>query len=159
MSDKVDDLLNPEVKEIQIGTRDSKIVTVYPLSYYNQKKIIEQVRVYMASSLAEKGEETSDIDYLGSLSVVLEKNIKVLIDKCTDLDKKTFMADITSGQLVSFLSIIVEVNFVNPLAQGVKLFTNMGSMYGAKQLSPLSANITDTDSVTSRTPIKMEDLP
>lgn len=152
--DKVDQLLNPEINKMVLGTRESEKITVYPLTYYDQKKIGEQVVKYISTATNKKNEETLDIEYLGKLLVVLEENLPVLIGKCTDKKEEEFMSAATLGQITDFLTIIVEVNFINPIKKGTELFVNMGNMYGASQLLPSSVETTDTKSKTSRSRTK-----
>ncbi len=146
MSDKVDQLVNPECRELVIGTRKTRTIIVYPLAFYDQKMIGQQVMNYLGDMKKNlTGDESLDITFIGKLAEVIEENIPVLIDKCTDEKEKAFMRDVSAGQLMEFITIIMEVNFLNPIKKGTNLFTNMGSLYGANPSLPQSVKDTDID--------------
>ena len=148
MTDNIDKLLNPEVKEIKIGVKKIISIPVYPLTYLDNKIIGEKVLAFIVETDADtndKTEDKTDIEYIGKLAQILESNLPLLITKCTDLDEEAFMKDITSGQIMDFITIIIEVNFLNPIMKGTKLFANMGSMYGVSQSLPPSVSNMDTN--------------
>ena len=150
MSDQVEQLLNPEIREMLLGTRDPETIVIYPLTYNDQKIIgskvllsIKQVSQDMAVA-AEKAEvEASDVDYVAELSKVLESNVPLLVTKCTSKTKKQFMDAVTSGQLMEFITIVMEVNFLNPIKRGTQLFVEMGSLYGTSPSSSPFVEPTD----------------
>jgi len=148
VNDVVDELINPEIKTMVIGTRTTRSVQVYPLGYYDQKEIGTAVLTGI-SEAAKDADVSSEIEYISKLSQVLEDNVPALITKCTDLTRKKFMSDITSGQLMEFITIIMEVNFMNPIKKGTRLFVEMGSLYGGSQSLPVSADTTDIPSEIS----------
>lgn len=146
--DKVEDLLNPECKILKIGVKKTEDVIVYPLSYYEQKKTSEMVAKKMQTLSTELNDD-KEVAFIGKLAQVLESSIPTLVKSCTDLEPKYFMKHVTAGQLMEFINIIMEVNFLNPIQKGTDLFVNMGSLYGMNPSSPMSANNMDTESLTS----------
>jgi len=157
MSDTVTKLLNPEVRTLLLGIKDPEEIQVYPLTYYDQKEIGMKVATYIQSLSTAEDEPKSELDYITKLVQVLEDNIPLLISKCTDKTKKAFMSSVSSGQLMEFITIIMEVNFLNPIKKGTRLFVEMGTVYGTNQSLPPSANTTDTDSGILPHPTLMED--
>ncbi len=146
--DVVDELLNPEVRTMVLGTKKTKTINVYPLGYYDQKEIGGKVMASVTLASSEN-ENASELEYISKLSQALEENVPVLVGKCTDLTENKFMSDVTAGQLMEFITIIMEVNFIAPVKKGTRLFVEMGSLYGGNLLSPPSVDITDTPSEIS----------
>jgi hypothetical protein len=140
----VDALLNPETRELVVGIRDAEMIKVYPLSYFDQKNIGEAVVTYLSknSKALQKG---GDLDFIGSLAIILEEKLPFLLEKCVDMPADKFMANTTAGQIMEFVTIVMEVNFLNPIQKGTKLFENMGYMLAGNQLSPQSVSDTDTN--------------
>ena len=148
MSDNVEKLLNPEVRALFLGVKDVETIQVYPLTYNDQKSIGNKV-VASVKKIAAETEGTTELDYLGQVTKVLESNVPLLIAKCTDKTKKEFMEKVTAGQLVEFITTVMEVNFLNPIRRGTELFVEMGSLYATNQSSPPSAEPTAINSEIS----------
>ncbi len=148
MSDTVDQLLNPEVREMLLGSREPEQLKVYPLTYNDQKMIGGKV-IASIKKVASEVEDATSLDYVTQLSTVLESNVPLLVSKCTDKTKKQFMDAVTSGQLMTFITIVMEVNFLNPIKRGTQLFVEMGSLYGTNPLSSPSVELTDIGLETS----------
>ena len=143
--DNVDVLLAPEVKEITIGIRKAEKIKVYPLTFYDQKNIGGKV-IADLQSITSGDTDLSESEYVKHLLKVLEGNLPALISKCTDKSKKDFMAEASSGQLVNFLTVVMEVNFLDPIKKGTRLFMELGNMGSLQESSPSllpSASITD----------------
>jgi hypothetical protein len=154
--EKVEQLLNPEVRELILGIRKLKKIVIYPLSYYDQKQIGELI----AKSMGKLGETLNaeeNTAFIGKLSDMIEQNIPQIIEKCTDLKSEIFMKQVTSGQLMEFIQIVMEVNFLNPIQKGTNLFVSLGNLYESNPSSPQSVNITDINSSTSENLSKMVD--
>ena len=143
--DNVDVLLGLEHRELTIGTRTQQKIAVYPLAYVDQKKI--GMKIMNSMQKAGEGFDGDKLDsvFLGKLAEILEKNIPILITKCTDMEEKVFMALVSAGQLMDFITIIMEVNFLNPIQKGTNLLTSMGSLYEPKQSLPKSVSDTPID--------------
>ena len=142
--DVVDELLNPEVRKMIIGTKRTREVEVFPLGYYDQKEIGTKVMTGLAQA-SEKHGNSAEMEYIAALSQALEDNVPILISKCTNITRKKFMSEVSAGQLMEFITIIMEVNFIEPVKKGTRLFVEMGSLYGANQSLPDSADTTATD--------------
>ena len=157
MPDKIDELLNPECKELLIGVRETKKIVVYPLAYVDQKMISNAVTEYLTKAHEELQNEKADVAFIGKLAEVLEDSIPILVEKCTDIEHDEFMQYVTAGQLMDFVTIIMEVNFLNPIQKGTNLFVSMGSLYGSNPSLQQSVNDMDTQSMISENLLKKED--
>ena len=60
-------------------------------------------------------------------------------------EEAVFMAQVTTGQLMDFITIIMEVNFLNPIQKGTSLISSMGSLYEPNQSLPKSVSDTTID--------------
>ena len=142
--DVVDELLNPEVRKMIIGTKRTREIEVFPLGYYDQKEIGAKVMAGLVKASETHG-NSDEMEYIAALSQALEDNVPVLISKCTNIPRKKFMSEVSAGQLMEFITIIMEVNFIEPVKKGTRLFVEMGSLYGGSQLSPGSVDTTGTN--------------
>jgi len=129
--DNVDMLLNPEIRQLSLGIKEPEVINIYPLTFYDQKiiggKVITDIQGL--TKLEEDGENAlTEAEYVKYLFKVLEENLPKLITKCTEKTEKQFMSAASTGQIVNFISIILEVNFLHPAKKGMGLLQEMGNI-------------------------------
>jgi len=125
---KVQDV-NPQVKEIKIGVRDLRKLTIYPLSVADQLEltdmITEAVGVFFNLE-AEKKEEGPPIEFVMFMFDLIKSNLGDVITKVTgEEDSDAILSDMTNAQLTEIIEIVYKENFEGPFGKLVDLFQPM----------------------------------
>jgi hypothetical protein len=141
--------LNPDIRELRIGVREYRNVTVYPLSVRDQLKTTSIVvgAVSTFFSAYENIDMIPETDFAMFISQLVSGNMDPIIkmalaDEPADNDP---LADMTNRQLEELVRIVYEVNYSFLSSLLTKAVEKMKMVLPSKKLSPMSAIDTDTD--------------
>lgn len=141
-------VLNPDVRELQIGVRALRTVTIYPLSVRDQLKtssIVSSAVIAFFNGF-EDANAVPDTDFAVFVSGLVSGNLEqvvrmALADEPEDVD---VLAEMTNRQLETLITTIYEVNysFLSELFQ--RLTTRFQMMKNLRSTKSLQMSATDT---------------
>ena len=138
--------LNPEIKKAEIGVRELKEITIYPLSMADQLSltnlITDTVRKFF-----EKGGGQDDLEFAAFLSKLIEENLETILLMVTD--EKSLLADMTNNQAVAIAEIVYEVNFGSLVKKVKSLLEKVKEQFPSGR--PLPTFLDDTEDTDSKT--------
>ncbi len=111
--------LNPQIRTIEIGIRELREVTVYPMSLSDQLKLSDIITNALVSlqDLSVLNNTVGLISF--AVSFIREKSqmiLKMVLDEKESND--TFLDTITNEQFIDFVKLLIEVNF-EPLSKNL----------------------------------------
>lgn len=107
---KTNDLpILPDVKEVTIGTREPRKVTIYPLSMYDQLQIIDRISDVIES--IQDVTEDNVKDNIGLLKTVIFDNLEVILEYITDEADRPSLKELTNNQFYEIAETVFVVNF------------------------------------------------
>lgn len=158
------DRLNPQITEIDVGKRNLRSITLYPMSLADEKifgdVIQKALQKYFEQEVSEN--EEALIGFVDFILKLIEKNLIKILGLITDETKpKKLFDEMTNYQLSELVKTIYEVNFEQPSKNVKSLLETVKSMFLSRRL--LRPSLSDTPSTISATSmeeaLKTEDLP
>jgi hypothetical protein len=103
------EILNPQIKEVSVGTRKLRKIKIYPMSAGDQLKLIGLIRKVRedAGELASRADTATIIGYVGD---VITNNFGTILEFITD-DGAKLIDELTNTQISEIADIVYEVNF------------------------------------------------
>ena len=146
MPENMDQLINPQVRTIKVGTRTLREVKIYPLSMADELRFVKTVGESIQSF---RSPEVMDSETLaiGFISQLVEENLPELVKMVAD-DVET--SELTNTQALEIAEIIIDENF-GKLSKNVKsLSEKIKKVFHLERLQQSSVSSTqDTDLTTS----------
>ena len=159
MSENEQAMLNPQIAEVEIGIRNLRKITVYPLSMADQLKLTDTI----TQALKEQFEKNanSDMAIIAFITNLIKDNLGKIIAMVTDeTDGDALLGEITNFQAVQIAEILYEVNYGVVAKNFKSLFGKLSPLFLSGRPLPPSVNDTDTVSKTStESPGETEVLP
>lgn len=150
------DNLNPQVRYIDIGVRELRKLTIYPMSMADQKrfgKMFQKIVEEYLSQTPDGPMQTEDLmPFAQFLIKLIGENIKEVLKIITELREQEldrFFDDVTNNQMSQIIMAVYEENFDKPSKNLLGLFETVRQLFPLERLSQPSLN--DTDSTTSAT--------
>lgn len=137
--------LNPQIIDVEIGTRELRTVKIYPLSMHDQLQMTDLI-VLTITQLSEFQKQGSDIEILEKIVQGIQDNLDKLLLYVTDENEKVSSKDVTNDQALIIAEMIYLVNY-DSFSKNLKgLTTKMKGLIGAlkKQSPKLSEATPDT---------------
>lgn len=123
--------LNPQISVVEVGTKSTREVTIYPLSLADQAKtarILAKAFQEVMGKLASFGDEDedegsgkedlismakqlSDIDIVEFILSSIQENLEVILELVVDVGEKISMEELTNEQFYTLAEMIYEVNY------------------------------------------------
>jgi hypothetical protein len=136
--------INPKCRKVEIGVREIKTITIWPMSLADELSFSETILGLMGeySEIEEKKVEqenkekgTEDIE--GKLALFIVTAIKENLLELLALvaDEKVSLSDIDNEQFMDICDIIFEMNFDGAVGKGVRLLKRIKSMFLQKTQS------------------------
>lgn len=98
--------LNPKIREVKIGTRTLRPLTIYPLSMSNQFDLTEiVVAAIVKFSDAEK--ETLVVEMVA----MIKENLKKILGYVSDEKPEDVFDELTNAQALEIATVIYQVNY------------------------------------------------
>lgn len=156
--------LNPDIRELRIGVREYRNVTVYPLSVRDQLKTTSIVvgAVSTFFSAYENIDAVPETDFAMFVSQLVSGNMDpiikmVLADEPVESDP---LADMTNRQLEELIRIVYEVNYSFLSSLMTRAVEKMKTVLPSKRSSLMSVTDMDTDRLSfTAEALKKEDSP
>jgi hypothetical protein len=157
-------MLNPRVRDVEIGTRILRTIKIYPLSWRDEmdmmRKIKEEIQNHFNKIPDNQGIDflnikKADMDTIKLISLVmdmLETNIDLIIKLVVDNNEypDTILSDCDNVQVSNIVGIVYEQNFKEPSKNLGGLMTLVQNILVLMRQQQQSSNgIQDTDSNTS----------
>ncbi|MGW8180914.1 MAG: hypothetical protein ACWGQW_19460 [bacterium] len=153
------DNLNPQVREIEIGVRSLRKLTIYPMSMADQKrfgKVFQQVVEEYLSQTPEGPMQSEDlIPFAQFLIKLIGDNIKEVLKIITDMRDKeieTFFEEVTNAQMSDIIMAVFEENFDKPSKNLMSLFETVKLLFPLERLSQPFSNDTASGISATSTP-------
>ena len=146
--------LNPQITDVEIGIRNLRKITVYPLSMSDQLKLTDMVTKSATEQMA-KGD--GDIAIVQFVLQLIQENLAKIITMVTD-EKADVLEDMSNSQAVEFADVLFDVNYGAVVKNFKSLSAKLTGLFQSERPSPPSVSDTATDSTTStESPIETEE--
>ena len=145
-----EDKLNPQIRELEIGTRILRKVKIYPMSMANQLSLNDVITEAVGGffQMEAGDDDQSVIAFVSFMLDLIKDNLERVVGFVTDDPPEEFIKDITNSQLVDVADVIYEMNYADLLKKGRSLFqktrTEEASPSHTAKRSPRVARSTDT---------------
>lgn len=103
--------LNPRITAVQIGIRELRTISIYPLSVGQQSKTVELITVLINSMAEQKLDGLTDLQLAEYFGGTISENIQKILGFVTDPKDEVSLDDIDNTQLANIIEIIITVNF------------------------------------------------
>jgi len=148
--------LNPQIAELEIGTKKVRTITLYPLSLADQFKMSDLITNVIRDLVDEEGalkiKNAEDIEFVGYALELIKKNLcKILGFVTEDFKGVDPLKELTNLQVTELARIIFEVNYADAAKNALDLFERVMELFSpSKRSSQPSANdIPSSDSKIS----------
>ena len=138
--------LNPQITDVEIGVRNLRKITVYPLSMSDQLKLTDLITKSVTEQLAKA--DGGELSLVSFIIKMLQENIGKIITMVTDEDAKV-LEEISNSQAVEIADILFDVNYGNVAKNFKSLSEKLTGLFQPERPSPPSANVMDIASETS----------
>lgn len=146
------EVLNPQIETIKIGTRQLRNIHIYPLSMADQMSMSDLVTKMVQSFTLHK--DKTDIEFVKSLCEEVKGKLDVLLKYITDIDEDqapgSLLSEITNEQAIDLVKLVYHMNYENLVKNVVDLLkkAEISSLLG-RSLPVFSEIIASSDSKTS----------
>jgi hypothetical protein len=147
MSENEDQMLNPQVAEVEIGIRNMRKIKVYPLSMADQLKLTDTISKALAEQFAVS--PNSDMAVIAFITKLVQENLGKILSMVTDEDGDSIMTEITNLQAASIAEIVYETNYGVVSKNFKSLLGKLGILFPSGRQLPPSVNDMDTGLTTS----------
>ncbi len=151
--------INPQVMEVEIGIRNLRTITIYPLSLGDQLEMSDIISNTLGSFFAL--EDQNELALATFIVELIQTNLEKIIGLVIPEDEKAkpIMKELSNKQTVELVGLIFETNYGGETAKNVQsLFEKVKGTFLLERLSPQSVSDTDTDPETSsELPLKEEE--
>lgn len=139
-----DQKLNPQIRKTQIGIREMREITVWPLSMADQLEVTDLIAAAIRGYI-ESGDQ-SELGVATFVAEAIKENVTLLMKKATD-EGDEVLQEITNLQAVEIAEIIYEVNFESLVGKVRSLVEKIQKQFLSQK--PLPTSLDDMDSGTS----------
>jgi hypothetical protein len=157
MEDKELEMLNPQIKEILVGTKTLKKVKIYPLSTADQLELTGNISSSILNIIVLK--EESNFKIVSLIKDIVTDNIGKILTYVTD-EGEPLMKEISNEQLLYLVEIIYDMNYGSLEKKTTEILKKIMKTFLPAGLSLVSSEpIPNTDLKTSsEEALEMEDL-
>ena len=138
--------LNPQIVDVEIGIREMRSLTIYPLSMRDQLKLTDMVTTAVTEQIAKDG--GSDLPLVSFIVKMLQENIGKLLTMVTD-EKDDVLNDMTNIQAVAVADVLFDVNYGAVAKNFKSLSEKLKGLFQQERPLPQSVNGTVIDLKTS----------
>ena len=138
--------LNPQITDVEIGIRNLRKITVYPLSMSDQLKLTDLITKSVTEQLAKA--DGGELSLVSFIIKMLQENIGKIITMVTDEDAKV-LDEISNSQAVEIADVLFDVNYGTVAKNFKSLSEKLTGLFQPERPLPPSANVTDIASKTS----------
>ena len=146
-------ILNPKIRKLEIGIRELKEVTIYPLSMGNQITATNLISEILASIMPEdepegsvvKKDPTTDLTLVTGIIKAIENNLPKILEFVSDEGEVT-VDNLDNEQFSRLAEIIYEANYEGAIKNLQALYSRAKSLFPSKKSLPISLEEPATDS-------------
>ena len=151
MSESIDEQkrINPQVTEVEIGIRDLRKVTVYPLSMADQLTLTDIVSKAIAEHVASMQQGGSDIEVVALIVKILRDNLPKILSMVTDENGDEMLGQMSNLQFAAIVETIYETNYGIVAKNFESLFGKLKALFLSERPSPPSVSDMGIDLTTS----------
>lgn len=141
-------ILNPQIKEIQIGIREMRNIHIYPLSFADEIKLTDLLTEALQAFLVRE-QQQNEIVFVGFILELIKKNLSRILTMVSDEDGEKLLGEISNLQASEIANIIYEINFEVPSKNVKSLANKLKSSFLSVRQQPQSVSTTDTQLPTA----------
>jgi hypothetical protein len=138
--------LNPQITDTEIGVRELRKITIYPLSMADQLKmtdlITEALQKFFESSSSFEETET-DIEFVNFIVGLIRENLGEILGLATDEVGADLLKDLTNVQASEIAEIIFTVNYETVIKNCQSLIGKVKELFPSMRQSVQSVSDTD----------------
>ena len=154
--------LNPQISTMEIGVRQLRQITIYPLSMSDQFKTTDLITEFVTKTLEflepSEGEQAKDITAVPHIVKSIEKNLIQILGFITEKGEKIKLDDLTNLQFSELAQLIYDVNYAGAAGNFKSLIAKVKSLLPSMGPSPSFSAKQVTDLNTSSLgPTEMEE--
>ncbi len=127
--------LNPQIKKVQVGTKELRTVTIYPLSVADQFTMTELIGEVLEEVSKPDFSKKKDMEVVDYVVKTIKNNLKSILEFVLDPGEEIKFTELTNTQLVEIVDIIFNANYeeviknLKDLTKKAKaLWTSKGSL-------------------------------
>jgi len=122
--------LNPQIRKVQIGVRELKEITIYPLSMADQMKMVDVIRVVF-DEVAKFADETENAPMTIANTIIeqIKQNLPELLKHVTD--DEVPLDDMTNYQFTTIVGHIYKDNFEDAGKNVTNLVEKMKTLFNS----------------------------
>ena len=103
--------LNPQIREISVGTKELKKVTIYPLSMADQFKLTDAVVDAFRQFSVIDPTQLNDAAIVATMVTMIEENLQDLFKLLLAEDEQISFDELTNIQFTEIVEIVYEINY------------------------------------------------
>lgn len=143
--EKLEKQLNPQIREVLIGTRELRKVTIYPLSAADQFKLSDIIQKGMAMFFEQNADDAFGPEMIAAVMELIKENIGSIIKiVAPSIRADVFMKNVTNDQLSEIIGHVYRDNYEKPVKNVMSLFERETTVPHLERQSPRSVNDTGT---------------
>lgn len=128
--------LNPQIRRVEVGTRELRELKIYPLSLADQNELlsllVDVINEATQSDMDVKSmTEEEGVKFVQDL---IQNNVTKIISFVTDLDETPAIDELTNDQFIRIANIIFEVNFEGLIKNSKDLFERAKGLFRKEQI-------------------------
>ena len=139
------EILNPDIKEIMIGVKKLRKITLYPLSVVDQMKVTDLFQEALGAFLANK--DGGDLQFIALFIAIIKTNLAKILALVTEPEEnsETMLAEITNNQLSNIATLLYEMNYELISKNVSGLLKKLPQKKESPLVRPLQPSVESTD--------------
>ena len=138
--------LNPQITDVEIGVRNLRKITIYPLSMGDQLKMTDLIIDAVTKQVEIAGNADLSVKFIVK---IIHENIGKILAMVSD-EKESVMNELSNLQATVIAGIIFDVNYGGLVSKNFKsLSEKVMGLFQSERPSPQFVNATDISSKTS----------
>ena len=103
--------LNPQIREISVGTKELRKITLYPLSMADQFKLTDAIVDAFRQFSVIDPKTLNDAEIIATMVAMIEENLQDLFKLLLAEDEQISFEELTNIQFTEIVEIVYEVNY------------------------------------------------
>ena len=137
--------LNPQITDVEIGIRNLRKITIYPLSMGDQLKLTDMIIKAITAQVEKAGSTDLSVAFIVN---VIHENIGKILEMVSD-EEESILDELSNSQALAIAEILFDVNYGTVAKNFKSLSEKLTGLFQPERPSPPSANVMDIASETS----------
>jgi len=103
--------LNPQIREVSVGTNELRKITLYPLSMADQFKMTDAIVDAARQFSVINPKELNDAAIVATMVTMVEDNLQDLFNLLLAEGEKITFEELTNSQFTEIVEIVFEINY------------------------------------------------